>query len=166
MEIRDASSADYDAIREVVGRAFGEVAEVQLVEGLRNSGDAVVELVADMNGTINGHVMVSKLASPEGGVAIAPVSVQPEEQDSGIGSALVRQAIDRAKADGWKAMFLLGEPEFYSPFGFSIEACERFDSMFPKEYMMALELQDGALAELEANIVYADLFAELFGAED
>ena len=138
MEIRTARAEDHAAIRDVVLAAFGQELEADLVEALRRSDGAVIELVAEQDHRIIGHVLVSALASPENCVALAPVSVLPARQRQGVGSALIEDAIRRATEGGWVAMFVLGEPAYYTRFGFSTDSCEKLASRYPQAYMMAL----------------------------
>ncbi len=161
INIRDAAPADSDPIRQTVRQAFGEDTEADLIEALRESGDAAIELVADEDGNIAGHVLLSKLQAPDQCVALAPVSVLPDNQERGVGSALIREAIERAKAGGWLAMFLLGEPEYYSRFGFTIEGCAKFETPYPKAYMMALDLTEDSLSRLSGDLRFADAFGRI-----
>ena len=161
MEIRPARAEDHAAIRDVVLAAFGQELEAELVEALRRSHDVVIELVAEHDHCVIGQILVSALVYPENCVALAPVSVLPTHQRQGVGSALIEDAIRRAREGGWAAMFVLGEPAYYTRFGFSTDSCERFDSRYPKAYMMALELVEDGLAGVSEKIVYAKPFEEL-----
>lgn len=158
MSIRTTRADDYPGIRALVRAAFGQDLEADLVEALRRSGEAAIELVAEEDDQLVGHVLVSPLRSPEKCVALAPVSVLPAAQGRGVGSALVRGAIARAREGGWAAMFVLGEPGYYTRFGFSVDACERFESPYPKAYMMVLDLLERGLTDLSKKIVYARPF--------
>lgn len=161
MNIRAAAPVDSEAVRTILRQAFGQDAEADLVEALRESGDVVTELVADEGGQIVGHILLSELQSPDRCVALAPVSVQSDFQGRGIGSALIREAIERAKSGGWLAMILLGEPDYYSRFGFSVGACAKLETSYPKDYMMALELRPGSLAKLHGNLAYPAAFDQV-----
>ena len=68
---------------------FGRLSEAELVGALREAGDSIVSLVADDDGQIIGHVLLSKMDAPFPALALAPVSVIPPRQRSGIGSALI-----------------------------------------------------------------------------
>ena len=161
MEIREALPADYRAIYEVVRSAFAQEAEAQLVDALRASGDAVIDLVAVIDGGISGHVLFSRLRTPRGSLALAPVSVTPGKQNRGQGSALILEGIARAKKAGWRAVFLLGDPEFYRRFGFEVEKAAKFETEYAKAYFMALELQVGALEKSSGAVVFARPFQKL-----
>ncbi|NQV21492.1 MAG: N-acetyltransferase [Rhodospirillales bacterium] len=159
--VRDAVNADAGAVRRLVSDAFGQPAEADLVEALKRSGAAVVDLVAELDSEIVGHVLLSKLQAPSRCVALAPISVAPKHQKSGVGSALMDQAVRRAKADGWAAIFVLGDPGYYTRFGFDVAAASKFETEYPKAYFMALEIEDGALEKEHGQMIYAQPFLEL-----
>ena len=161
MKIRAALPDDYQAIRTTLQAAFEQDTEADLVEALRRSNDAIIELVARADELIVGHVLISRLESPEQCVALAPVSVLPTHQGRGIGSALIKEAIAQAIDRGESAMFLLGEPAYYSRFVFSVEACAEFDTHYPKAYMMVSEFAEDGLRGLTRRIAYARPFDEL-----
>ena len=142
MIIRAERPSDYAAIRKMLASAFGGGQEASLVEALRAEGAINVALVAELDGRVGGHVVVSRLRSPVGGMALAPVAVEPTRQNQGVGSALVREAIDRAKGAGGQIMFVLGDPAYYRRFGFSTEASAAFQSPYAGPHFMALPLTD------------------------
>ena len=161
MNICDITAADHAAVHALVEAAFGQAAEAGLVDALRASGDAVIDLVAESGGRITGHILLSKLRAPVNCAALAPVSVAPNRQKQGIGSALIRHAIDRAKQAGWSAIFLLGDPAYYTRFGFDVDRAAKFETEYPPEYFMVLELEDGTLDRLSGKVEYAAPFASL-----
>ena len=126
MIIREAELNDRAAIYDVVLAAFGGPGEAKLVDQLRADGDSVISLIAVDHASIVGHVMLSKMNAPFKALGLAPVSVRPDCQKSGVGSSLVREALLRARQAGWEAVFVLGAPRFYRRFGFDPEPASRF----------------------------------------
>lgn len=161
MKIRETTATDHVSIRALVESAFGRKAEADLVDALRASGDAVLELVADSEGRILGHILLSKLQAPPNCLALAPVSVAPDDQNRGIGSALIREAVDRAKYAGWSAIFVLGDPAYYVRFGFDVDKAATFETEYPAAYFMVLELEDATLERLSGKVEYAAPFSVL-----
>lgn len=106
---RDETSADRAAVRRVVAAAFGQPDEAELVGRLHDAGDVVVSLVAELDGAIVGHVLLSRMTAPFPAPALAPVSVTPLHQNRGVGAALVRAALARAAAGEWRGVFVLGD---------------------------------------------------------
>jgi len=123
--IRAERPADRDAIADVVAAAFGSPAEAELVEGIRSSPNFVPELsfVAEVDGRIVGHVMISYAALETGDAThriatLSPLAVAPQAQGRGIGSALVRDVTARADERGEPLVVLEGSPAFYGRLGF------------------------------------------------
>ena len=154
MQIRSETTHDHAAVHALITAAFNQGAEADLVDMLRASGDAIISLVAEEDGAVVGHVMFSKLETPARALALAPIAVAPELQNEGIGRALITQGLTIAKSSRWRAVFVLGDPAYYTRFGFSIEAAAPFEGPYPKEYMMALELAPNSLAQMERALVY------------
>ncbi len=161
MTIREACSGDFADIRRILIAAFGQRAEANLVEALRETGDAIVELVAEEGDTIVGHILLSALKLPANCLALAPVCVAPDRQGQGVGSALIHAALEKAREEGWLAVFVLGDPAYYTRFGFSPDAAAKFETTYPKAYFMALELTPAALAAKNGAVVYARPFLNL-----
>ena len=123
--IRQETSADHEAVREVVRTAFGSAVEAQLVDDIRASEHFIPELslVADKDGAVVGHVMISYVwLDTELGrkrvPSLSPLAVAPDVQRSGIGSALVRAATTAAAERGEPLVVLEGSPQYYGRLGF------------------------------------------------
>jgi putative acetyltransferase len=140
IDIRDESPRDWKAVYEVISAAFSQSAEAELVEKLRAAGDSVVSLVAEENGQIVGHVLLSRMDAPFPALALAPVSVTPTKQRSGIGSILIKEAVNRARTKGWAAIFVLGDPNYYERFGFNRDEAAGFTSPYAGHHFMVLKL--------------------------
>lgn len=158
--VRDEEPGDVPLIREVVTAAFGQALEADLVDRLRTDGDAVTSLVAIEDGRLAGHLMLSKMTAPFAALGLAPVSVAPDRQRSGIGSTLIRAALERARAEDWAAVFVLGDPAYYRRFGFDPALAAGFESVYAGPYLMALALKD-LLPATTGRIDYAPTFADL-----
>jgi putative acetyltransferase len=124
--IRPASESERDDIIDLVRRAFSDRTrdgsyEVGIVAQTwrRQASPKDLELVAEDDGSIVGHVLAA-VGDIDGGpmIGIAPLSVSPERQGQGIGSALMRDLLRRVEAAGWPIALLLGDPHYYSRFGF------------------------------------------------
>lgn len=158
--IREARPGDRAAIRIVEERAFGRSDEADLVEILAAAGDVVLELVAQVDGQIVGHVMFTRMAVRKGGdsfaaVALAPLAVLPEFQKTGIGSTLVLEAHRRLRDAGETLAVVLGDPAYYARFGYRHDRAARFESVFQCAELMALAWGD---APAEGRLAYAPAF--------
>jgi putative acetyltransferase len=151
--IRAERSEDHAAIDEVVEAAFGSPAEAHLVNAIRSSEFAIPELslVAERDGRIVGHVVVSRAEVRDGEhrrliAMLSPLAVQPVEQGQGIGSMLVRTVTARAAALGEPVVVLEGNPAFYGRLGFEPAA----------EYGLTLPLPSWAPPEAAQVLRLAD----------
>ncbi len=136
--IRPETRTDHAAVRRVVTTAFGDHgADVaDLVELLRDSGRSRVSLVAGDRDVV-GHVMLSTswVDAPECLVPVlvlSPLAVAPERQGKGIGSALVQAALTAARDLDAPAVFLEGDPDYYSRLGFVRASAHGFSRPSPR----------------------------------
>ncbi len=125
-DIREESPSDVAAIHALTAAAFlnaphTDHTEQFIVDALRNSGVLSVSLVAEQAGVIVGHVAVSPVTVSDGTLAwygLGPISVISELQGQGIGSLLMKEAMRRLLENGAAGCVLLGDPAYYSRFGF------------------------------------------------
>jgi putative acetyltransferase len=126
MEIREVTPAEEPAAEQVVSAAFGEAADgrvVQMMRALRAGGAARASLVAVVDGEPAGHVGLSRgwvdvrreLVEV---LVLSPLSVRPDLQRQGVGTALVAAALEAAEDRGAPAVFLEGSPDYYGRRGF------------------------------------------------
>lgn len=140
MIIRDEQLADCEAIHELVAAAFQRPDEAVLIDRLRSDGACVISLVAVEGDEIVGHVLFSRLVAAFRALGLGPVSVKPNRQRVGIGSQLVRMGLDQAREGGWQGVFVLGDPKFYSRFGFDPDLAGDFTCRYSGPHLMALAL--------------------------
>ncbi|MFS2319132.1 GNAT family N-acetyltransferase [Maricaulis sp. D1M11] len=125
MHIRTATDEDHAAITAVLSEVFETEAEARLVKTLRAAQADTLELVALEQDDIVGTVLFSPVEAryADGrevyGLGLAPLAVRPAHQGRGIGSALVDCAIESLTPLGVPFCVVLGEPNYYSRFGFS-----------------------------------------------
>lgn len=163
MTIVEETPAHHAQVRATVAAAFGRDEEADLVERLRADGLVRLSLVALEGGEVAGHVLFATLAVEVDGkevdaVSLAPVTVRPDRQRRGIGSALIRAGLDRLRAAGCGAVVVLGHPDYYPRFGFSAPLARKLASPFPGDAFMALELTEGALSGRAGSVRYPDAF--------
>jgi putative acetyltransferase len=162
--IRTEDASDWDAIHELNVAAFdGRDEEADLVDALRSAGDLVLSLVAVDASQVIGHVAFSRVTvetahGPEGGVALAPVGVLPERQGLGIGRRLIKTGLDELRQSGESVVVVVGNPAYYSGFGFSTELAEDYPCVYSGSSYMAL-----CLGEIERAPVGAVRFPDAFG---
>ena len=110
--IRKEAAADVEAIAAVTVAAFRK---------LRAADALKISLVAEAEGRVVGHIAFSPVTISDGAAnwyGLGPVSVLPEYQRQGIGSALVLEGLARLKGLGAGGCCLVGYPDYYRRFGF------------------------------------------------
>lgn len=124
--IREETKVDAAIISKVTMAAF-ETLEISnhteqfIVEALRSAKALTLSLVAEVDGRVVGHIGFSPVTISDGTMnwyGLGPLSVLPEYQRRGIGSALIREGLSRLKGLGAGGCCLVGHPEYYRRFGF------------------------------------------------
>ncbi|MCD2323251.1 N-acetyltransferase [Sphingomonas sp. IC-56] len=169
--IRPATGGDVAAVDALLRKISSRSEEAAFVQRLCLDGDMVLMLVADdeESGALAGAVVFSRMAAEIGGksiasIALAPLAVTPEYREAGVGEALVQAGLEHLRAAGAMLCFVLGEPDFYGPFGFSADWARGFATPYAGDYLLALPLQDGAMPCGERGpATHATAFAQLSG---
>jgi putative acetyltransferase len=165
--IRREQPQDVTEIRRVNVRAFGRDQEASVVDKLRKDCNSILSLVAFTDGKVVGHILFSPVVV-EGkhgrlvGTGLAPLAVLPEYQRKGIGTQLMQMGISRIKEGGCPYIIVIGEPEYYTRFGF--EQAGRFgiscEWNVPYETFMILILDRKAVNGITGVARYRQELAE------
>lgn len=129
VQIRTEACADVPKIAAVTAAAFLNAphtsnTEQYIIDALRRAGGLALSLVADVEDTVVGHVAISPVSISDGTTGwfgLGPISVVPENQRSGVGSQLAREALRILCERGAGGCVVLGEPRFYGRFGFRVD---------------------------------------------
>lgn len=158
---RDSAPEEDAAIHELAALAFGRPEEADLAISLIAGPAETLSIVAEREGKIVGHVLFSRLDGPDKCLALAPLAVDPEFREMYVGTELVRHGLERARQAGWKSVFVLGEPDYYCRFGFRSKLADPAVVAWQGPYLLALELEKGALAGWSGPLVYPEPFTNL-----
>ncbi|BCG59326.1 GNAT family N-acetyltransferase [Paenibacillus sp. URB8-2] len=164
--IRPEQKEDILEISEVNNLAFKGEEEAKLVEAIRVSEFFVPELsLVAISNEVIGHILFSIISiETDSGLVptlgLAPLSVKPEFQNQGIGSALVKEGLKKCKELGFKHVVVLGHPNFYSRFGFIPSKTKGIKPPFqvPDEVFMVHELKNGSLDHITGTVKYPPAF--------
>jgi putative acetyltransferase len=145
INIREETTSDVDAIAHVTIAAFREhpysrQTEQFIIQALRKAGALTLSLVAEIDGRIVGHAAFSPVTVCYGTphwYGLGPISVLPERQKEGIGSALMTAGLSRLKDLGAQGCVLVGDPRYYARFGFRNDPALVHDGV-PQEVFLAL----------------------------
>src|SRR4029453_8447402 len=164
--VRPYRAADAPAVDAVHERAFGRRAEAELLRALRACDEAPLELVAEREGSVIGHIAFSavvpeRLAPGVVASALGPVAVEPACQRAGGGIALVEAGIAACAARGTGLLFVLGHPSYYPRFGFrpAFELGFRYRSVDFDPAFFVRELAPGAARGRGGLVRYHPAFA-------
>jgi putative acetyltransferase len=157
--IRPEVPADRAAIRRLHLESFPTVAEADLVDGLRDDGDAILSLVAREGTAVIGHVLFSRMTAPFRALGLAPVAVLPSHRRRGVAARLVETGLTLAATQGWQAVFVLGDAAYYARFGFDAAKAAGFDNVFSGPHFMVKPLEP--LPVMAGTVEYAPAFARL-----
>lgn len=134
--IRLEEEKDYRCVEEVTRLAFSYPGRVErgqigcpyehwMVHELRErDGILRLSLVAEVDGSVVGHIICSKATVKTSEKVLpvlnfGPLSVLPNNQRKGVGAALIKAMIEKAKLLGYGAILFCGRPEYYPQFGFT-----------------------------------------------
>jgi len=166
LDIRPETPADVPGVRVVEETAFGRAAEVDLVDLCRQRGKVSLSLVAVRDGHVVGHVLFTPvtLDPPRPGwrgLGLGPIAVLPEFQRTGIGSRLMQTGLEMCREWGFDFVVLLGDPHYYSRFGFIPAREFGLENEYGVEdEFMARELKPGVLKGTRALVRYVAEFEE------
>lgn len=164
--VRQTTAADYSQVYDLIKTAFETAehrdgSEQDFAVGLRNGVNYIpaLDLVAEHDGNLIGHIMFTKtyVTKSDGSLydtlLVAPLSVIFEYRSEGIGSALMKEGLRIAGEMGYGAAFLIGDPNYYSRFGYKLS--NSFDinhESLPAEYVQAIEILPNSLDRITGLI--------------
>lgn len=102
---------------------FGHSGEADLIDALRTASDQTLSLVAIQAAKVVGHILFTPVSircrnQKCEGMGLAPLSVMPTLQRSGIGSQLVTAGLRQLSSINTAFTVVAGHPDFYLRFGF------------------------------------------------
>jgi putative acetyltransferase len=171
--IRNEKADEFRAVEELTREAFWNLyvpgcSEHYCLHNMRSHSDFITELdfIAEQEGQVVGNIVhtLGKIVGDSGKehrvISFGPVSVLPSFQKQGIGSALIKHSLDKAKTMGFSAVCIYGDPRYYSRFGF--RCAERYDiSNSDGKFavaLMAFELVQGALNEISGRFMESEAY--------
>ena len=160
--IRDERLEDILSIAKLTRAAFQNTdhsshIEQFIVNALRTHGQLTISLVALENNQLVGHVAISPVtisSGETGWYGLGPISVLPAKQGQGIGTLLIRVALDRLQQLGAEGCVVLGDPQYYGRFGFKAFS-ELYLKDVPPEYFQVIAF-NGSIPQGE--VVYHEAF--------
>uniref|UniRef100_A0A3B0M1C9 N-acetyltransferase domain-containing protein n=1 Tax=Arsenophonus endosymbiont of Trialeurodes vaporariorum TaxID=235567 RepID=A0A3B0M1C9_9GAMM len=165
MLIRVEIPIDAPGIDQLLRQTFPTDAEADLVQKLRQDGLLVLGMVAtDDKGKIIGYIGFT-LVDVNGDkecqwVGLAPLAVDRAYQRQGIGAKLVCEGLDSLNEFGYKAVVVLGDPDYYRRFGFTQALLHQLTCKWPgmEAYFQVYVLDNGNLADYSGLVNFSSYF--------
>jgi putative acetyltransferase len=170
LDVRPEIPGDLPGIRLVEEAAFEHHSEADLVDMVRRRGKSTLSMVAVLGGRILAHVLFTPVTfdhshpgrqGPSAGLGLGPIAVLPEHQQKGIGSRLIRAGLEHVRRQGYGFVVLLGDPGYYSRFGFLPGGDIGLSSEYGDgDEFQVLELRPGGLIGVSGVVKYIPEFEE------
>ncbi|PVB59708.1 N-acetyltransferase [Labrenzia sp. 011] len=119
--IRPEDASDATEIETLQAEAFGPGRFARTAFRLRENIPHRPDLsfVGVMGPQVAGSIRLTPITIGDiGALLLGPLTVSPDFKNRGLGKALMRTAMDAASVAGEKAVLLVGDAPYYSPFGF------------------------------------------------
>ena len=153
LEIRESRPCDATGIKKLYVDAFPDENLLPLVRELLNLRQSVLSLVGIRENIVVGHISFTFCNVDEGKdkvALLAPLAVDPTLHKQGIGSALVHSGLRQLENANIGYVFVLGDPAYYSRFGFKTEGKVATPYLLPIEWREAW--QSIKLCDVEASL--------------
>lgn len=141
LEIRVSKESERNEILNIHRIAFGEEKGpviAKLVDDLFDDETAmpILSLVAVDFGRLMGSILYTKVTitqteMPIEAQILAPLAIHPDEQNKGIGEAVINEGLSQLKASGTELVFVLGHPSYYPRCGFVPAGKLGFEAPYP-----------------------------------
>ena len=164
LQIREAGRFDLESIRLLLLDVFANegkaVSQLALSLMQDESAQPVLALVAESGGQILGNIVFSAVkiegAAQVSGCILAPLAVAKEHQRLGMGRKLMESGLDVLRKQGIDAVFVLGDPGYYSRYGFCAKhgVHPPYELSHPEAWM-ALSLSGIRLESVRGRMVCA-----------
>lgn len=167
MIIRSSTESERAAIADIHRNAFGPDEGEEIV-GLvvdmfdDESAKPLLSLVAEKDARLVGHVFFSALRIVPGKQRVsarilAPLAVAVDFQGDGIGSALIEEGLKQLRESGVDLVFVLGDPGYYSRFGFNAAGKLGLQAPYPipqehADAWMVQALSSGVIGRAEGTV--------------
>ena len=135
----------------------------------RLPAEGLALVARDENGSVIGtvrlwnvHSGINAAGEPVDALLLGPLAVSSQHEGKGIGSKLMRAAIQSATARGHGAILLVGDAQYYERFGFKAQKAAHLvmPGPFERHRFLGLELIEGYLEGAAGMLVASGRFID------
>ena len=142
--IRDERVAEHQSIYRItrlafIDRPYAAGDEQDLINRLRAVGALTISLVVLIDDDLVGQATFSPASQSDGSApwyALGPISVHPDHQSLGIGSALIAEGFQRLQERSALGCILTGDPAYYERFGFVLSPSHTPKTESPQSFQV------------------------------
>jgi predicted N-acetyltransferase YhbS len=167
--VSEVVGSDGAAIEHLLDLSFGLSRRAKTSYRLREGSQAVQGLsfvVRDAEIGLAGAISYWPLKIGDAGASallLGPLAVHPNRQNLGIGLALMRESLARAKAKGHRLVILVGDLPYYGRVGFAMVPAGRLvlPGYADPERLLFLELEAGAFSGVSGLVLAPHRWTEV-----
>ena len=130
------------------------------------TAEPILSLLAEDGPRVLGHVLFTKVviqgAEPVAARILAPLAVLPSAQKQGVGRQLIEAGLSQLRDTGVELVFVLGDPAYYTRFGFQPAGIQGLVAPHPipvehAEAWMVQELYRGVLGRVMGEVACSEV---------
>ena len=162
MNIRLENNSDIYQIENIHNQAFNNPDESKIVNKLRGNNNLTLSLVGEIDESLIGHIAYSPILNGYQkpiGIGLGPVGVIPAFQNQGIGSHLIEKGNKDVIKMGFDKIFVLGDPKYYSRFGFELAKDYNYFCDFDPKGNHFMILEPNKKRSEKTTVYYRDEFS-------
>ncbi|MEM9583479.1 MAG: N-acetyltransferase [Pseudomonadota bacterium] len=156
VELRQETPQDWWEVEALYDLSFAPGREALSSYRLRDDVPAVSALcivACDEDGTVGGVIRYWPVrVRTAAALLLGPIAVHPTRQGEGLGGALMRDSLIRARDLGWERVLLVGDAPYYGRFGFDKLDHVRMPPPTNPDRVLGFELQENAWQGIEGLV--------------
>jgi predicted N-acetyltransferase YhbS len=117
---------------------------------------ALCHVARDAEGILAGAIRFWPVEiGDEHALLLGPVAVHPTRQGEGLAGRLIRESLDKARAEGWARVMLVGDAPYYARFGFEKLGAVTMPPPTNPERVLGHALVPGAWDQIAGDVTAA-----------
>lgn len=155
--LTEETADDWWEVEALYDHCFAPGREALSSYRLRDEVPKVAELclvARDGDGTVAGAIRYWPVRVGGARVLLlGPVAVHPTHQGEGLGALLIAESLNKAQAEGWARVMLVGDAPYYVRFGFERLTGVEMPPPTNPDRVLGLALTDGAWTGVAGRVM-------------